>query len=344
MTKLTHEQLLADLTALFDCQAFELYKEVNTDGSLCFLIPYMMNDALECYLLLKNSSMTGEFLPECKETLEAEFISDKQRTALIIHQGMENVFTIFFESVWKVTNCYQYHSIGHFWVEGQEQWRQLVYMIGTICDKYDYLGESVCNQQELSLMPLMGFAPFRMWSPIHESLDDRYPETVEGAELMYSLSMGSGLKWFAFLVRLYRFFPLRFLANLLGKKLTKTGMEPLYELIYERVVSASTPYPIRDYGDAMNDKIHVERENATRILYQKGFSGTYPLFCREGIQLVAAEEHPFTFTFMDYKDFHFRIQFMVSECTDRANALNAGFFRKRGRKGWIAKTLDEIKR
>ena len=43
---------------------------------------------------------------------------------------------------------YRYHEIGHFWRDGAEQWRQLVYMIGTIREKYRFLGEDVYKRQK----------------------------------------------------------------------------------------------------------------------------------------------------------------------------------------------------
>ena len=79
---------------------------------------------------------------------------------MVVKQGEDNVFTLWFEEITEQLACYQYHEIGHFWVQGMEQWRQLVYMIGTIYDKYEYLGEEVCTEKELELIPLMGVRSF----------------------------------------------------------------------------------------------------------------------------------------------------------------------------------------
>lgn len=340
MIQLTNEQLQKGLADLFDCQAFELYKEKNPDGSTDYIIPYIMNDALECYIHIKNGSLKGQYLSQCTEPAKVQVTREKSRNVLIVRQGTVNVFTIWFESAWKILHCYQYHSIGHFWVKGQEQWRQLVYLIGTVCDKYDYLGEEVCNAQEMELLPLMGFAPFRMWSPIHESLDDRYPETAEGAKRMYHYAMAAGCRFFACLVKLYCYFPSRLLATFLGNLITRAGMEKMYQLILEDIAAASLPYPTRSYNQELHELIKKNRSDVTTLLHQNGFEGEYPHFYKDSLSVTAAEEHPFTI--MEAKDFNFRIQFMVSDCKDGCQIPNAGFFRGKGRSGKIICNLSSL--
>ena len=80
-----------------------------------------------------------------------------------------------------------------------EQWRQLVYMIGTIREKYRFLGEEVCNDQEMEIMSLIEFAPFYYYFPINEDPEEWYDKTEEGLECMRNLAMQAGdkdyLKW-----------------------------------------------------------------------------------------------------------------------------------------------------
>ena len=121
----------------------------------------MMNDALECYLVLKDARITGEYLQLDPEEfpLQAQIAQRDGQTALIVKQGSENIFTIWFREIEESFQCYQYHRIGHFWVEGQEHWRQLVYMTGTIYDKYEYMKEKACSDLEMELMHLIEFPP-----------------------------------------------------------------------------------------------------------------------------------------------------------------------------------------
>ena len=74
------------------------------------------------------------------------------------------------------------------------------------------------------------------------------------------------------------------------------------------------------------------------MLAEKGFAGTYPEYYRGQVQVTVAEEHPFTI--MEFDDFVFRIQFMVSECGRRVKmGRNCGFFRGRGRKSRIVREI-----
>ena len=125
-------------------------------------------------------------------------------------------------------HCYQYHQIGHFWVKGQEQWRQLAYMIGTIYDKYEYPGEKVLSRKEKELLRLMEFAPFREWSPINESLEDRYPATYEGIERMMALSKEAGDNSYARLLRICRKHPSKRIEHFLSRRLLSHKREKLY--------------------------------------------------------------------------------------------------------------------
>ncbi|MCI5623882.1 MULTISPECIES: DUF3878 family protein [Anaerostipes] len=319
------------LAEIIKYQVLELCTNKNDSSGI--YIPYMMNDALECYLVLENAGMSGEFLSDYKEELQAQLIKEKGRYVLILYQGTENVCTIWFEEIRQILKCYQYHEIGHFWVKGQEQWRQLVYMVGTIYEKYEYLGDDVCNSLEKELMGLIEFAPFRHWSPIREPLDDRYPATYEGITCMERLALEAGDMEFVKLLKVYRMFPFRKIENFLSKKMLSPKREPLYHCIYEKIQAASSAYPKRDYGERMNQQIQSKRENLDLKLKRKGYKGEYPLY-RKGITtILATEEHPFTI--LDWDDFTFRIQLMVSEC-NRGNAgFNSGFFKGPGRKGWI---------
>ena len=191
------------LAEVFEYQVFELC--VGEE----YLIPYMMNDAVENYLILKNGQMIGNYLNDDTLEVTAKLAVEKDRYVLSVRQGEENAFTLYFSEIEERIQCFQYHRIGHFWVKGQEQWRQLVYIIGTIYEKYDYLGEAYCNESEKELLRLVEFPPFRMWSPIHESLEEKYPATYEGVTCMERLAKKAKDTRYLWLVKLYRYFPNR---------------------------------------------------------------------------------------------------------------------------------------
>lgn len=333
MKTITNEMLAQRLQELIACHAFELHINKDKHGTQNIYIPYMMNDALECYFLLENGRITGKYLADFTGETTVKAVCDNTLNVLIFHQGKENVFTLWFEAGYQILNLYRYDQIGHFWVKGEEHWRRLVYIIGTIYDKYEYLGERVCNEQELALLPLMEFAPFRYYSPIHESLDEHYVDTELGLETMMQLAIEAGDREYERLLKWYRRFPIRIVSNALIKSLNSPKRQVLYELIYQKMEAASCKYPSRFYTDEINKQISDMRRKATYELTEKGFSGSYPLFSKGKIQIHAVEEHPFTI--LDWEHFSFRIQFMVSESPGKSDALHYGFFKKTGNHGRI---------
>lgn len=358
-----YEEFEHCLTDLIDYASLEIPQPgKNADNAGDYYLSYMMNDAVEYYFILKNCHLTGEPLTDCDEPVTARFIrpSGEVSAALIIHQGQENVYTIWFQKLERVLSCYAYHQIGHFWRSGQEQWRQLVYIIGTVYDKYLFIGDSVCNEDELALLPVMEFAPFRYWFPINEEPWDRYPDTEQAIHTIADLAEEAGDHRYARLTRWYgkllsnpTIFTLEQklrqpLTRCLARQLTKKERLPLYHLIWNYILKASSVYPSRDYGELRNQEIDSLRKEADALLKNNGFTGSYPLYFKGQYQVTAAEEHPFTAEELEYENFPFHIQFMVSRCAKNGLSLhpfqtvNAGFFTGKGNQGNILKNMDEL--
>jgi len=139
----------------------------------------------------------------------------------------------------------------------------------------------------------------------------------------------------------------------LALELSRSGHEALYELIYQKVCEASSKYPARDYGETLNAKIAVARHKVSDTLHSKGFVGEYPRFTKvttsctddrfsKCVSILVTEEHPFTLAALEYENYEFRIQLMVSETASKARYLNQGFFEGNGNKGRIVKSLEEL--
>lgn len=57
---------------------------------------------------------------------------------------------------------------------------------------------------------------------------------------------------------------------------------------------------------------------------------------KKQMQITVTEEHPFTVSMLEFEDFVFRVQFMVSKCGKHVKiGKNCGFFRGLGRIGQI---------
>ena len=340
MWQLDNLELKQYLDEIVSCDAFELHKIALENGRYEFYIPYMMNDALECYLILKNGTMTGTYDPENKAEISFELLDTEQGPAAIFRQGDNSVFTIWYEECFCEQKCYRYDQIGHFWVSGEEHWRRLVYIIGTIYDKFRYMGESVCTEKEQGLMPLMEFAPFRYYSPIHESLDPYYDETESGLTCMKRMAEEAKDLEFLRLIKLYELTPFKVqTAGYLAKAMQSSKRNRLYQLINEKVTEAASVYPDREYSDGLHETIRRKRAEVQEKMVSDGYVGTYPLFCKGNRQIFVMEEHPFTISELEYENYGFKIQFMISEFDDvkKEYLLNAGFFTGKGRRGWIEK-------
>ena len=128
------------LAELFDYGSFDICRSDDK-----YIIPYIMNDAVECYLTVENAVLKGDYHSE-EEIISASLVLGSEKGyGLILHQ-QDNVVTLWFDNLHVHEACFKYHEIGHFWVKGQEQWRMLVYMVGTIADKYMYMGKEYCNE------------------------------------------------------------------------------------------------------------------------------------------------------------------------------------------------------
>ena len=336
------ERLLDFFEELIAFNALELVMcpESNPEN---IYIPYMMNDAVEYYLILKECKIRGDMPERIPEGTSVQSIENGLRKGIIFVLPDGERVSLWFLECEMVMELYQYHQIGHFWMKGQEQWRQLVYIIGTIFDKYAYIGEAACNAEEKELLPLITFAPFRYWSPVHENLESKYPDAVAGIQCMQKLAEEAGDKVYRRMAGVYlflfhlRIFPMGFLTRKLARELNKPARTALYELIYNKVCKASAQYQERNYGEALNQKIREKRSRIEQELQMQGFSGQYPLFQKENEMILATEEHPFTV--LESEDFAFRIQLMVSKTKNAKPALNAGFFDGNDRSG----TIVEVK-
>lgn len=151
------------LELLLSENQFELIlPETGTSAPDTIRLVYLMNDAVESFLLFHNARLTGTYDPAYEGELDALLTQDEnERYALIVHQG-DSVVTLFFEDLTLENHYYDYSQIGHFWMKGYEYLRQLEYRIAILRDKLDYLGENSCNANERELASLAEFPPLNV--------------------------------------------------------------------------------------------------------------------------------------------------------------------------------------
>ena len=146
---------LAMLEELLEQDQFELL--IPKDGMSGELrLVYLMNDAVESFLVFKNARMTGAYLEDYEGELTYSISKDGRGYALVVWQG-EHAVTILFEMLELEVHLYDYGEIAHFWVPKYEYLRQLEYRIAILRDKYEYLGPEYCTPEEQKLAHLANF-------------------------------------------------------------------------------------------------------------------------------------------------------------------------------------------
>ena len=81
-------QLLAQI---FEYQVFELQVE-EKDGNQTGYVPYMMNDAIECYLSFMDFVSLENMTKTMKERCGHNWKNVEGRYGLIVHQGVRKCF------------------------------------------------------------------------------------------------------------------------------------------------------------------------------------------------------------------------------------------------------------
>ena len=125
-----------------------------------------------------------------------------------------------------------------------------------------YLGENAVNGKEKEFLELITFPPFRAYSPIQESLKERYPETKDGLRTMERLSEEAGDGGYRLLLHIYRRMPVPLVSWWLERRLNSPKRQNLYETLLDWIESASMEYPERQYEGSLNEERQKARKDA----------------------------------------------------------------------------------
>lgn len=154
------EHIYEKLQLLLSQGQFELiFPEADAPDNIRLV--YLMNDAVESFLVFHQAKLTGVYQKDYQGELQASLDRNGDRYVLVLHQG-ESVCTLFFGDVTLETHLFNYGRTGHFWVKKYEYLRQLEYRIAILHDKKEYLGDEFCTEEERSLAVLAEFPPLNM--------------------------------------------------------------------------------------------------------------------------------------------------------------------------------------
>lgn len=264
------------LQELLEQEQFELiFPEKNGQN---IRLVYLMNDAVESFLVFHNARMTGEYRADYKGKISASMSFEDSEYILVVRQG-ESVVTIFFEDLLTDVHLYDYGEIGHFWVKEYEYLRQLEYRLAIMRDKYDYLGEEYCTSEEQKLAMLVDFPPLNYYC--YPAVPEQYivpriepwVPTEEAIAVMEELAVEADDKGLQKILKIYRKHPNPHIAKKIAAMLHRNAHAEVVDLLNERLKKAVSGYRKRSYGEEMDAqclKLLLKVKNRQQKLQKEG--------------------------------------------------------------------------
>ena len=298
------------LEELLEQDQFELLpaKEGDTERRLV----YLMNDAVESFLVFRGAALTGHYLEDYEGALTWSMSRDAARYVLVVRQG-DNAVTLLFENLDLEVQLYNYGEIAHFWVPGYEYLRQLEYRIAILRDKCEYLGPEYCTPEERRLAHLAYFPPLNYCcypavpAKYIVPIPDPWNPSEEALNVMEELARECGNKKLGWRLKFYRRHPWPLLAKRIAAMLHRTECEEVVDLLSRRLREAVQDYPRRSFGKAT--------DNAIKRLEQQAEERRQEL-ARQGIRAEVLREEPFTIA-QDNLEFHVYLMIWESRGRDR---------------------------
>ncbi|WP_455716242.1 DUF3878 family protein [Anaerosporobacter sp.] len=282
------------LAQLFKEQVFELLEKKEEKQ---YFVVYMMNDAIESFLVFDNAVLTGEYENDNEDTIEGSLDRIGEDYMLIVRQGESNTFTIRFSKLKLENNLYQYHNIGHFWVKGDEYLRQITYRLGILQDKYAFLGDKVCNQEELTLLSFYEFAPLRNYISVSWEKQDKFISTERGIDAFLELAKEVKDTSLEKLLIRYKKQPSKRIEWMLTKMLKMVKHKRVIDLLRNKIDQASRKYKERSFTEEENQLISYCRKRLEETLEHK-----YNVTILEEQPFSIGEEFSYSFHILQWKD------------------------------------------
>lgn len=285
------------LEELLEQQQFELLIENGTEEKRIRLV-YLMNDAVESFLIFDKVRLTGNYLENYEGPLKSSLSEEENQYVLSVWQG-ENVVTLFFENLELEVHLYNYGEISHFWVPGYEYLRQLEYRIAIARDKLEYLGEEFCTEEEMKLVQLADFPPLNYCCypavPAKYIVPKETPWVPSEAAfaIMEELAEEAKDRSLLQLLAFYRQFPNPVIARLVARALHQNRHGAVIDLLTEKLKKEAAGYPNRSFGEKADKQLNSLIKKA-KMLQQN--------LAEQGVKAEVLREEPFT-TARDSLDF-----------------------------------------
>lgn len=289
------------LQELLEQEQFELLTEeklTEENGSADLRLVYLMNDAVESFLIFREARLTGSYIEDYQGPLKSSLSQEAERFVLVVWQG-ENAVTVFFKDLDLEVHLYNYGEIGHFWVQGDEYLRQLEYRIAIARDKLEYLGAEFCTETERKLVQLADFPPLNSccYPAVPEKYimprEDPWVLTGEALQAMIEIAEEAGDRNLVKALNYYGKHPGKITAKYVAKLLHQGYHSAAVDLLTEKIKKEASTYPDRSFGKEGDEKLGRLLDKARQL--QKELE-------KQGIRSDILREEPFT-TAKDGLDF-----------------------------------------
>lgn len=285
--------------------AFEMLQELLAQDQFELILPeasiptkeiealrlvYLMNDAVESFLVFHQVTMTGSYQKDYEGELDASLQKNNDGYVLSVWQG-ECVVTLFFKSLELEVHLYEYSGIGHFWMKGDEDLRVLEYQIAILRDKYHYLGEQYCTENERKLAQLADFPPLNscFYPAVPEKYrvgnEDPHNVTVQSIQVIEEFATQAHDTELIQLLRLYSGFQTPAIAKQIARLLRKRKHAKTTQLISECLQKENKRYPRRSFSKKAEKTFNqlLRKAEAKKLELKK-----------KGIRAEVYREEPFT--------------------------------------------------
>ena len=277
-----------------------------------FRLVYLMNDAVESFLVFQNARMTGTYLKDYEGEIEAELRICESRTnqkiaesedaynkrkvhienqetkeyVLVLRQG-DSVCTLFFDDLVEEVHLYDYGDIGHFWVRGYEYLRQLEYKCAILRDKLTYMGEAYCNETEIKLAVLANFPPLNYccYPAVPEKYlvpqENPWVPSDESFKVMTELLLKAEDKKLLSVLKFYQKHPYKCIARHFAALLHQWKHRAVVKELFSQVKIATRIYPKRQFTEAEEEKFDQLRAKAKLRIHELKEKGCVAKIYRE---------------------------------------------------------------
>lgn len=281
------------LAQIFSENVFEL---IQNDNGVS--VPYMMDDAIESFIIFENPVVTGNYDKNKRELITGSIEVQPDKCILVVRQQMsgeeDSFFTIRFTGLHMENHLYRYHTIGHFWISGYEYLRQLDYRLWVIRDKYQFFGREACSDEEISLLNLYEFAPLRYYTCIDWEKDAGNECSINGIEAFISIAKKAGDKSFLNILQHYLKKQSKIYEKTLIFMLRSYKHSCIVKELQKLIDDASSIYDERSFGEKYDAFIKNCRKEINDI------------FPKENKVCECLEEQPFTIYDGEFSyNFHF---------------------------------------